>query len=179
MRWKSVLRPATATGTQGKLCPAGSVDCAANHICIGEGDLRVCRLFCRDDGDCAAPGGRCLDLENVVCGGGLVLPAIPTHFCTENCDPVDPAACDTGLGCQISFATAAHANLTYCTQVGTRGEGIACLSVDDCFPGTVCIGGFCRRWCRVGQACDVANRTCQPFPSPATIGTTEYGRCLP
>ncbi len=139
----------------------------------------MCRLFCRDDGDCAAPGGRCLDLENVVCGGGLVLPAIPTHFCTENCDPVDPAACDTGLGCQISFATAAHANLTYCTQVGTRGEGIACLSVDDCFPGTVCIGGFCRRWCRVGQACDVANRTCQPFPSPATIGTTEYGRCLP
>jgi hypothetical protein len=175
-----LCRSANPAGTQGHLCPGGSTDCAADHICIGEGDLRVCRRFCQDDGACVAPGGKCIPLDSVVCGGNPVPPAVDASFCTESCDPLDAAACATGLGCQIALATGGRPTLTYCTQAGTRAEGVGCLSSADCAAGTTCAAGMCRRWCVVGQACDVANRTCQAYsPTPAMIGSVEYGRCLP
>src|SRR5215470_17842455 len=78
-----LCRSADTTGTQGMLCDT-STDCAANHICIGEGDLRVCRQFCQGSGDCVAPGGQCIALQDVVCGGVQVPPAVPAKFCTED-----------------------------------------------------------------------------------------------
>ncbi len=161
---------------EGQAC-SGATACQAGMLCIGTAASGFCSRFCGTDADC--PGGAgslcLLELDD---GTGAAIPGV--RLCTADCDPAAPGVgCPASMGCAIfEESMGAGRVFTGCRPAGTAGEGDPCV-MDECGPGLFCGSGTCYRWCTYPLGSECTGFTfCEPFGTPAVVGSVEYGYCL-
>lgn len=126
-------------------------DCGVTASCLStDGVTAFCMPFCDITGTPTCPGvGVC----------AATVQGHPTlGICIEGdaCDPFAMTGCGAGEGCYFL----AGGN-TVCSTAGTVAIGGACLLVDDCSPGLICVGdpGACAELCDAAFTCTTG--TCQ------------------
>jgi len=172
------------TAAHGEECSAGDDVCAPGTLCAGFGDEPpYCAQYCNVDRDCRGLGeGTICELAFANDAGEEV-----ARSCTLSCDPVaEEPGCAPGIRCDLFARTATGQVFTLCA--GRSGAGTAWDPCDlafgdsDCAPGHFCsdsgFGGECIRRCEVGDdsVCGWVE-LCNPFETPAVVGTIEYGFC--
>ncbi len=146
--------------------------CGGSLVCLAD---NKCHKYCRVDTDC--PSGRPCSSVLLLAGGvdsGFKICSPPTVVCTTSPGPVGTAtggACATGQGCYLDTPTAAK-----CADAGTLAAGAACMYLNDCRPGYVCVGTgtgsatTCKKVCKVDGDCPL-------LCIPLSTTTGSFGAC--
>ncbi len=162
---------------EGGICGGGDL-CGPGTLCIGyDGFDSLCAAFCEQDGDCEAPGGKCL----------VEIASLPgVTLCTTDCEPISNQGCAVaGLSCQVG-ATATE-GYTGCAPAGSVAAGEVCDANNLCRAGLVCLpttanDDRCFAWCNVDNP-NCGDVPCQGLEIemgvPLMIGNVHYGVCSP
>jgi hypothetical protein len=154
--------------------------CDATHPCRDGLDcregrcLRLCRLD--DAGDplsSCGVGSRCRSSDE----RGVPAPA-GLGWCTQPCDPLDPASCPAGLGCGVDFLngnvtqTSCEVVITPDCEAEPSADGCAfsrCDATNRCVSGTDCLDTLSRG--------DLTPALCLPFCDESEVCPT-YSTCV-
>ena len=173
----TTCRTIVNAGTELSSCTSLS-DCAAGYLCLGNS----CTRYCAGDGDCSAPGGKCVVTLNT--NGNVPIPGI--SLCSPNCNPLTAAGCPTGSGCGVYLATDGVRRYTSCHAASTGTQGSACTSDLDCGPGFGCISFTtngtatlqCMQFClTTAPVCPTGTTNCLALNPAAIVGSSNYGIC--
>jgi hypothetical protein len=179
----TACREVVALGHETAACNTyGNAECDRDYTCVsfstfGCSDCSTCMRYCRSNGDCVAPGGRCQNL--------FFANNIPNlRACSPNCSPVQPSTgCPAGWTCRVDTIPDAGAagSSTICIPAGTLGNGASCTSAAQCATGYECLSpGGCRKYCDYGRqmGCPTGLTCVSSNPRLILVDGTEYGFCL-
>ncbi|MDW8362142.1 MAG: hypothetical protein RMK74_07065 [Myxococcales bacterium] len=162
---RPMCQPA-GTGGDGARCTS-YMNCREGYTCdTGAG---ICRHYCCMESDTGCPTGQSCSIVLVDDMGN----PLGVGFCKlpDVCDPIAQTGCmgeDACYPTRDGFA---------CARPGTRGEGAACMYVNDCMGRHICAGdpARCMRLCRIGMAGDCGmGQTCV-----GVMGLEGIGVCNP
>jgi hypothetical protein len=200
--------PVLDVGPPGPECDLFDQDCPDAEKCVPDGWwTRVCVPTSADpiaDGEPCTPGDEdpcgptawCTEIVSddptclPMCMGSRSEPQCPPEmicviddeqvvaYCAPPCDPLDPDACGSGVGCKITphgFG---------CVQTGEQMEGETCYEQDSCLGGLACVAaehvpGCCGELCCTATCSDAepcAAGDCIPF-DPRVPGADDIGHC--
>jgi hypothetical protein len=170
-------QPHSGQKGQDNLC-ASEADCYQGFACeiFTNAKSGHCTAYCTKDGDCAS-GTTCIGF-----GKSRYDPTSGKEIggcgpLTTPCDPLTATStCPTGKRCTLY-----DTDYTKCdTLEEMRGLGQACDYLQQCAPGSSCIGGTCRKLCdfAVMNNCAMPT-TCQDYSMPRMLGTKHIGVCVP
>jgi hypothetical protein len=152
----------------GGACNQTAGQCAPGLTCIwGE-----CHAYCGTDGSqCTTPNTNyCVNLTD-----SNNQPIQNLLVCHNDCNLQDPSSCGGGTEGCVYF----DVDTVDCYPVG--GSTTCSASSSFCKPGDVCVydgvsAYTCSPWCRIGLN-DCTSGTCNPFSTPPTVNSQEYGYC--
>lgn len=166
----------TAPGDQGQdqTCSAES-DCGAGLACIkfATNNSAHCSAYCTSNTTCGGTRG-CYEFSQP-----RKVPGGTVGACGPLITACDPLA--TTSACDPERCTLLDTDYTICiSQDAQGGVGAACANINECVPGTTCLGsgqsGTCTALCEIGGAA-CASGTCTAFAPSRKLADVEYGYC--
>jgi hypothetical protein len=145
-------------------------ECPAGTWC--DGRTGTCMLFCQSMSDCG--GNDCVATYYTVNGKPVTVPG-GANVCVANCDPVSAVPCGSETTCGYD----PQIGVMDCFATNGFTLGQACMYINDCGPGLVCVS-TCQKWCRPpGQSSsDCGGGTCGMFTNLAPMYDGQlYGAC--
>ncbi len=143
--------------------------CPASTWC--DGRTGVCMPFCQSAADCHQ--NDCVaayDVSQKTVPGGV-------SVCVADCDPVSAAPCGHGATCSYDPTVGSMD----CFSSPELAVGDPCMYLNDCGPGSVCVGDTCQMWCAPVNASspDCNGGECGMFTNLTPMYKMQtYGSCL-
>ncbi len=102
-------------------------------------------------------------------GGACVPPAV------GECTVYPHAGCPSYEGC---YVTVPATGMTECAYSSGYGPGDLCEYLNDCAPGTACVGGACKPYCSQSSNCPTAGADCFQVVYDPGSGTSQPVPCM-